>query len=660
MKVLYSQLQKYLPDLKADPKEVSQAFTIIGYMLDKFFEVEYLGKKDYLLDLEVRQNRADCFGVMGLVRELSAYYNISVKLPEEFNPEFRSSASEDLDITVRATDAVKRLMAVKLSNLEIKQSPAWLKEYLAFYEINSINVVVDLTNYVMIETGHPSHAFDWDLVEGGRMFWEINPIFKKIVTLDGVSVDLTPDTLLVTNEVEPLAIAGVKGGKSTGISNNTKNVLLEMAVYDGGLIRRNARGIRLLTEASQRLEKFMDPETIPEAFNILVNLIVKHSSAEVTSAIYDNYLHKTPELEIKLELAKVSQIAGITITAEESKTYLERLGFKIIKDEGEFLTVKNALNRLDVELPEDLIEEIIRLKGYDQIPVDQLLVAPAKDITPSILKLTDLTQAILVSRGFDEVRSWVLVDTEKNRIANYSSGEAINVTNSINEEVPTLRQSITVSLLGQLENYVKNNIPDVKIFEIGKVFSKSTERNSGKDLEKYEEHYSLAMLTGGKDLEALKIDLEYILRTLGISQIDYVKSENAPETAHPVTCFDVRTEKGMLGVIYVSNTIITQQCVIAEINLTVIDQLVNIDSANKAVEVEKRLVDLDINLSIGKDEDVTKYIDTKISPFVDNIWKTEIVDKFTKDADSIKYTVRIYYMGLSDTEAKALHEKIFA
>ena len=659
MNVLYSQLQKYLPDLKADPKEVSQAFTIIGYMLDKFKEVEFQGKKDYLLDLEVRQNRADCFGVMGLVRELSAYYNIPVKLPEEFNPEFSSTASGNVNIVVKATDAVKRLMAVQFSIDSIEQSPEWLKQYLSFYEINSINLLVDLTNYIMIETGHPSHAFDWDLVEGGKLVWEINPIFKKMTTLDGTSVDLTSDTLLVTNEVEPLAIAGVKGGKSTGINPNTKNVLLEMAVYDGGLIRRNARGIRLLTDASQRLEKFMDPESIPEAFNILINLVLKYTSAKVTSIVYDNYLQKTPELEIKLEIAKVSQIAGIEITAEECRTYLERLGFKVISEEGGFITVKNAINRLDVELPEDLIEEIIRLKGYDLIPVDQLLVESTKDITPSILKLTDATQAILASRGFDEVRSWVLVDTEQNRIANYSVNEAINVTNSINEEVPTLRQSITVSLLGQLANYVKNNIPDVKIFEIGKVFGKP-QNSSGVDLEKYEEHYSLGLLQAGKDLESLKLDLEYVLRTLGVTQIYYSKSENAPETAHPATSFDVKTEKEILGVIYVSNKLNTNQCVIAEINLTLVDQLVNTESVNKAKEVEKRLVDLDINLSLGKDEDVSKYVDTKISSNVDNIWKTEIVDKFSKDTDTIKYTVRVFYTGLSDQEAKSLHDKIFS
>ncbi|MFS8130574.1 MAG: phenylalanine--tRNA ligase subunit beta [Candidatus Dojkabacteria bacterium] len=659
MKVLYSQLQKYLPDLKADPKEVSQAFTIIGYMLDKFFEVEYQGKKDYLLDLEVRQNRADCFGVMGLVRELSAYYNISIKLPEEFNTEFSSTQTNMPNMEVRATDSVKRLMGVMLSNVQLSESADWLKQYLAFYDINPVNVLVDLTNYVMIETGHPSHAFDWDLIEGEKLIWEINPIFKKMISLDGNDVMLTKDTLLITNEVEPMAIAGVIGGKNSAINSNTKNVLVEMAVYDGGLIRRNSRGLRVMTEASQRLEKFMDPESIPEAFNILVNLILKYTSAQVVSGVYDNYLYKTQQLEIKLELAKVSQIAGIEITTEESKTYLERLGFKVVSEEEGFITVKNAINRLDVEVQEDLIEEIIRLKGYDKIPVDQLFVEATKEVTPSILKLSDTTQSILASRGFDEVRSWVLVDTEKNRLANYSFNEAISVTNSINEEVPTLRQTMTVSLLGQLENYVKNNIPDVKIFEIGKVFGKPKE-SRGVDLEKYEEYYSLGLLQVGKDLESLKQDLEYALRSVGISQIHYSKSEKIPETAHPLTCFDVSSEKNLLGVIYVSNKLNTNQCVIAEINLTQIDQLVNRGSISKVVEVEKRLVDLDINLTLGKDEDITKYVDTKVQSHVDNIWETKIMDKFVKDTDSVKYTVRVYYMGLSDPEAKALHEKIFA
>ncbi|MEP7103696.1 MAG: phenylalanine--tRNA ligase subunit beta [Candidatus Dojkabacteria bacterium] len=673
MKVLYSQLKKYLPDLKSDPKETAKAFTIIGYMLDKFFEVEYLGKKDYLLDLEVRQNRADCFGVMGLVRELSAYYNIEVRLPEEFITEFSSNSSEKVNIEVRATDSVKRLMGVRISDVQINESPDWLKQYLAFYDINPVNSLVDLTNYVMLETGHPSHAFDWDLIEGGKLFWEINPIFKKMTSLDGNDVELTKDTLLVTNEVEPMAIAGVVGGKNSAINPKTNNILVEMAVYDGGLIRRNSRGMRVMTEASQRLEKFMDPESIPEAFNILVNLILKYTSGKVVSEVYDNYLHPTPKLDIKLELAKVSQIAGLDITSEECKIYLARLGFKVISEENGFLVVQNALNRLDVSFPEDLIEEIVRLKGYDLIPMDKLLVESTKDITPSRVKLNGQVQNMLASRGFDEVRSWVLVDTEKNRLANYSDTEAVNVTNSINEEVPTLRQSISVSLFSQLENYKKNNIPNINIFEIGKVFGKlknegpaSHSLNSeilnpagGVGLSKYEEHYSLGMLSDNKDLESLKLNVDYVLRTLGLTEIYYIKSQNYPETAHPATCLDIQYKDMKLGVIYVSNKINSLECIVAEVNLTAVDEIMSRVNANGGIEVESKLVALDVNINLENNQNIEIFVNDKLKSNVDKLWKTEIVDKFSKDSMETKYTVRIYYFGLSDTEAKDLHQKIF-
>src|SRR5690554_611573 len=152
MKVLYSQLKKYLPNLTSDAYEVAQAFTSTGQMIDKLFEVEYQGQKDYLLDLEVRQNRADCFGVLGLARELAAFYNIELKYPSSFsNPELSKTNSDfNLPIQIEAVGAVKRVMALKFKNIQIKESPEWLKSYLDLYEINSINNLVDLTNYVMI------------------------------------------------------------------------------------------------------------------------------------------------------------------------------------------------------------------------------------------------------------------------------------------------------------------------------------------------------------------------------------------------------------------------------------------------------------------------------------------------------------------------------
>lgn len=660
MKVLYSQLKKYLPDLKATPREVADAYTKIGYMLDKYFEVDYLGNKDYLLDLEVRQNRADCFGVLGLARELSAYFNIELTIPKYTK---HTDKSEQLDIEVKANKAVKRVFAVKFANVEIKDSPAWLKEYLAFYDINSINNIVDLTNYIMLETGHPSHAFDFDLIETGNLVWEINPKYKQMVSLDGTTINLVEEALVVSNGQKPLAIAGIVGGKESAINDNTKNVLLEMAVYEGGLIRRNARQMREMTEASNRLEKYMDPESLPEAFMWLIDLILENANGEIVSQVYENYLQKTPEIKIKLDLDKVSQIAGIDITHSESKTYLKRLGFDILEDNNSNIVVKNATNRLDVELEEDLIEEVIRLKGYDQIPVDQLSIEITKDITPSRLNLIDKIQDHLSSNGYDEVRSWVLVDSERNQKANLGAWEEINVTNSINEEVPNLRQSITVSLIGQLETYLKNNIPDIRLFEIGKVFGKDEDSKVTDSLESYLEHYSLGIMSARDSLNDLKSIVEGLIRTLGISTITYAPAEVVPKLAHPKTIWDILTiDKGMktrkLGVIYQSNNLETENFVLAELNINEIDTILSLNNLSSALEVTHKLVALDVNINLKQSEDLRSYMAFKLEKYQNSVWKWEFVDKYINDQD-IKYTVRVYYIGLSDQEAKELHIKIF-
>ncbi len=662
MKVLYSQLKKYLPDLKADAREVANAFTLTGFMLDKYFEVEYEGpakgqtsKKDFLLDLEVRQNRADSFGVQGLARELSAYFDIPLKIPTFADSKGAGSA---LPIEVKAKDSVKRLMAVKLQNLKLAESPKWLKDYLAFYEINSINTLVDLTNYVMIETGHPSHAFDSDLING-NLTWEINPTYKKMTSLDGTEVDLVKEALVVSDGKKPLALAGIVGGIGAEINKETKNAIVEMAVYDGALIRRNARQMRIMTEASSRLEKFMDPDSISSAFNMLISLILENCKGEIASQIYENYLQPTPKVEIEVDLTKVQQIAGIEIPFEESKTYLKRLGFEIRDDQGSKIKVERPINRLDVEIEEDAFEEIIRMKGYNKIPSNNLTVTVTKDITPSHLKLTEKLQNTLAANGFDEVRSWILVDHEKNINANYLTWDEIKVTNSINEEVPYLRQSIAVSLLGQLETYKKNNILDIRLFETGKVFGKT-----GKE---YSEHDSVGILIDKNDIDLLKMNVERLLREVGINNIIYTKSENPPKTAHPSTSWSIKavvkdSKEEDLGIIYVSNKTMVAECCIAEININVLDKIVSSIplevKGQTAQEINQKIVSLDSNIILNKDEDINKEVIKRLSEIESKVWQWIVVDKYP-EADKVKYTVRISYTGLTDPEAKELHSQIF-
>jgi len=652
MKVLYSQLKHYLPDLKASPREVADVYTKIGSMLDKFFEVEYNGKKDYLLDLEVRQNRADAFGVQGLARELAAYYNIKLVIPSY--PEAKINATEKISIEVKATKAVKRLMAVKLSGIKIKPSPAWLKEYLAFYDINSINNLVDLTNYVMLETAHASHAFDTDLV-GNKLIWELNSGFKKLTTLNGAEVELPKDALVISDGKRPLSLSFI-GGKEDAINDNSSNIIVEIGVYDGGLVRRNSRQLNIITEAGSRLEKYMDPDSAPAAFNMLLDLILEHCGGEVVSEIYDNYLQPTAEIEIDVNLDKVQQIAGMPISHEESIDYLEKLGFQILSKENlPLIKVKRPINRLDVDLPEDVYEEIIRLAGFDKVhAVSQqrpLRVEVTKDITPRQITLNKEIQDILVNRGLDEVRSWILVDSQKNARANYLDWKEIHVTNSINEEVPFLRQSIAVSLFDQASTYQKNNIPDLKLFEIGKVF--------GEEAKKYLEHNSLGIAFRGNSVNEVKAVIEYLIRQLKIDDISYKMSVKVPMSAHPKTCWDVFVNDKKMGILYLSNKEVEQELSVAEIDLDMLVKEVEKAEQKETTsvqEVVQKIVILDANLELPEDKSINEQVETKLKAN-SNIWKWEIVDKF-KSGKNTKYTVRVSYMHLTDQEAKKLHLEI--
>jgi phenylalanyl-tRNA synthetase beta chain len=656
MLVLFSQLKKYLPDLKADVQEVASVFTATGQMLDKLHSVTYLGKEDYLMDLEVRQNRADLFGVIGLAKELSSYYNIELIIPKYFeksNFNFNSSFNGyRLPITIKADKSVKRVAAIKIQNVRIGESPQRLKDYLTFYEINPINNIVDLTNFVMLESGHPSHAFDADKVGNDNLTWEINNgQYSNMISLDQTDIKLIEEALLITNGQRPLALAGLVGGSDSAINNDTKNVLIEMGVYDGGLVRRNSRQMRIITEASSRLEKFMDPDSISEAFEMLVNMILESAGGEIVSELSDNYIQVTPETKINLSISKVNQIGGVEIPRDQIENILTRLGFKILNSTEDLLELLRPQNRLDVEMEEDVIEEVLRIYGYHNIPKDLLMIENTKIITPARLTLIDQITNHLASNGFDEVRSWVLVEEEDNVKTNFQDWDQIKVTNSINEEVPFLRQSISLSLIDQFKNYLKNNIDNIQIFEIGKVF--------GQKEGKYLEHYSLGMLVQGNNFNSLKNELESLLRSLGIDNISYLHSEINPSAAHPKDSYRIVVQSKEIGIIYLSNQLEVEQCSITEINLENLDELItNGTKSSSTIEVLSKIVDLDVNITLSKNEDLRKYIQLKLKDIDSNIWSWSIIDSYDL-GDNVRYTLKIKYTGLSDQDAKKLNSEIF-
>lgn len=644
MKVLYSQIKELVPDLKAEAKEVGEILTLTGFMMDNFEEVSYKGKKDYLISLEIRQNRPDCLSVIGIAREVAAYYNLKLSLS---SLKSFKVGDEKLDIKVEAKDFVKRIKAIRIDNLENKESPQWLKEYMSFYGLASVGILVDLSNYVMMLTGYPSHLIDCNKIEGD-LFWSINNNFKEVTTLSGLLVNLKKDEIIIRDKNNLLALAGMVGSKSGLIEMNTKSIIAEIAIYNSSLIRKNSRSLSIITEASRRLEKDVDPNGVDYALDLLISLILEYAGGEVSSS-FDYYPKKyvSPKIEFDKKLA--SKLSGIDISNEDVFKILKSLDFEI-EDKGDVLLVTPPTGRNDVNLPEDVAEEVIRIYGYNHIPTDEIpQLEVVQNITPSNIILSEKIRDILSILGFDEVLSWPLTQKGINDNFNYSDLKEIFTQNSVNDLYPNLRQSMAPGLMNQMNEYYKKGVEYIDIFEIGKIF--------GEKDNKYIEQENLGVLSVNKNeiFPQFKNNIESLLRLIGFNDVKYFDSKLKPNLANPKSCFDIFVNNQPIGIIYkLIPSDIKLNLYITEINIKKITEMLLKIENNPVVEITKKLIALDVNIEINKEESIYKFID--LIPR-DNVWSVNVADAY-QGKEKIKYTLRITYKELSDEEAKKEHLKI--
>lgn len=485
MKIIYSHLKTWLPELNVSPKQLRDDITMIGHFASGYEEID----GEIILDLEIRQNRADCLGYYGIVLDLAIFYNLKITLPKTDLLQF---SQNKLDININSTD-VHRIQATCLNNIKNSKSPEWLSKFLNLHDINSVNTLVDLTNYIMLQWGIPCHAFDTAKVS--TLTWENNSSHSDFTTLDSTTIKLQPNNLLVTDGVKPVSLSFI-GGQNSGIELNTTETIIEMAVYNRTRVRNDSRALKTITEASIRLDKGLDTETIPLAFANLISLIQEHCKATLNSELFDLYPTKPEKIEIEFDHSLPSKYAGIDIPIEFSK--------KIVNQ------ILPLSLRKDITITEDLIEEVIRFYGYNKIPIDTPISSEKlPDITPKILYLIEKIKDDLVADGYDEVRSWPLVQKPLTKNAIYTQ-------NSINSEYPVLRESIIQSLKNQLEQYNRYKLPNPKFFEIGKIYYKE----NGKYIEKY----ALGKYDGQVFSEVILDDQEmpdnYVPKTINNSAIE--------------------------------------------------------------------------------------------------------------------------------------------
>ncbi len=539
MNFSYNWLKQYVKLPK--PEKLAEILTMHAFEVESIKKI----KGDYVLDIDVLPNRGpDCFSHIGIAREIAAITDIKLDVPKSKLKEDKKVKAKDVfSVFVEDKKDCIRYTARVIVNVKVKESPKWIKERLIACGLKPINNIVDAANYVMLETGQPIHAFDFFKIENEIFNFQFsiskqNPKSKnqdskkiivrrakkgeKITTLDNEKYSLDKDILIIAdlpaeasakaggNSI--LAIAGIKGGKKAEIDKKTKTIILESANFNSRVVRLGSKELGLRTDASWRFEHKIDPNLTEVAINRVAEIIDDIAKGKVASGLIDIYSIKAKPKKIKLDIDYVEELLGIRISEKDVKSILERLGFKYVKG-----IVEVPAFRLDIVLPEDLIEEIGRLYGYEKIasvfPVASL-IPPKRNFN---VFWEDVSKNILKELGFTEVYNYSFVKDS----FGYNDNEIIELKNPMSSEQKYLRPSLIPGLLKNVDDNFKN-FNQIKIFEIGKVFTIKGEKNMLSGL--------IAKKNGNKsDFYALKGVVDSLLNKLGISDIYYDDYEATPE-----------------------------------------------------------------------------------------------------------------------------------
>lgn len=507
----YNWLKEYVKLPK--PEKLAQVLTMYAFEVEELKKI----KGDYVLDIDVLPNRGpDCFSHIGIARECAALTNSKFQITNSKLKEDKKLKTKDF-ISVNVKDDCIRYTARVITDVKIGSSPKWIQERLKVCGLRPINNIVDAANYVMLETGQPLHAFDLDKIEGKRIIVRRAKKGEEIIALDNEKYRLDQDILIIADAKSPLAIAGIKGGKKAEIDKNTKTIVLESANFDSRVIRKSSQKLGLKTDASLRFEHSLDPNLTETGIDRVAGIIQDIAKGQIASGLVDFYPKKVLPKKIKLDLKYVEKLLGVKISQKEIKDIFKRLGFKY---KGDIVEVPTF--RLDISLPEDLIEEIGRIYGYEKIPS----TFPVVSLIPSKRNLEifweNMTKDILKELGFTEVYNYSFIGEKKAKVFGYEGKGIIEVENPMSKEQRYLRPSLIPNLL---KNVVDNfrYFDEIKIFELGKTFM-----NKGQT-EKKMLSGLIAQKKGGDEFYRLKGVMDSLLNKLGISDIWYDEHEATPE-----------------------------------------------------------------------------------------------------------------------------------
>ncbi len=438
----------------------------------------YLGLDDVVLELDLTPNRGDCLSVRGIVREIATLTNETTKkITIDMPPEGNTNIQDMMSIRVDAPDLCPRYSASIISDVTIGPSPLWLVQQLQSMGIRSINNVVDVTNFVMMEWGQPLHAFDYDLIQEKRIIVRRAKEKEKIITLDEVERQLIAENLVIVDTKQAIALAGVMGGANTEISNQTHTILLESAFFDPISIRRTSALFGLHSEASHRFERGIDPDSVILALNRATQLIVEVTGGKPAKGIIDIYPTPFQPQNITLRLPMVKKVLGIEIPEKKIYQILQNMDFSIQRIDEQKLAVLAPVFRWDIKREVDLIEEIARIYGYENIPVSLPTGTISAEKKTKLRNFETKIRDILVGLGFSEAINFSFISKkimDDLPQVNAESEERIYLKNPLTEDQNVMRNSLIAGLCKNIAFNQNRQAQNIRLFELGRCFIPSS------------------------------------------------------------------------------------------------------------------------------------------------------------------------------------------
>ena len=674
MRISYNWLKDYV-DIKLSPEKLAELLTMAGLCVDSIHKK----RDDSVLEIEITSNRPDWLSYIGVAREVGAITGAKLKLSSfvhrrSYVVKKEKNKRKTISVKVEEKKLCPRYTARIIHNVKVGESPEWLKEKLEAVGLRSVNNIVDITNFCLFETGEPMHAFDLDKLGGQSIIVRRASKGEKIRAIDGLERTLDNDMLVIADDKSPVAIAGVMGSLYAEVSAQTKNILLEAAYFDPISVRRTSRRLALSTDSSYRFERKVDIENIEGASGRAAQLISELAGGEAGEFID---IGKTAPVlkKISLRLERLNKIIGVEIPPSRVNSILASLGLKVRYLSKNVLELKPPGFRCDLQNEIDMVEEVARIYGYENIPETIPPVLEAGNRLPPDVVIDRNIRGVLVNLGLSEIITYSLLSRKTLDFARSSGGNVISIKNPLSNEQEVMRPTLIAGMLNSIRWNINRKLKDLKLFELGRAYFKEADNSFA------EKNHLTIGVTGqlydgwiGHPRAVTLFDLKGIIETLfartGVKQICVKEALNP--VFSPASCACIEAEDDAVGIMgqidpkVLHDFDIKEAVYAAEIDCA---RLIKHISLEKRFRESPKFPSVIRDISIAADKNISNAgIISLIKGTAGGILKdVELVDRYSGGQipeGKIGLTYRLEYQDLNrtlgDPDVQAVHSRIIS